>query len=159
METAHGLGMPTTATMMFGHTERFADRVDHLAKIRELQDRTGGFTAFIPWTFQPANTELGGQPVGGYDYLRTLTISRLFLDNFPNIQASWVTQGNKIGQIALHFGANDLGSTMIEENVVAAAGVSFRMSEEELRRAIEDAGFVPRRRDTYYRLLEQEALS
>lgn len=154
METAHGLGMPTTATMMFGHTESFADRVEHLAKIRELQDRTGGFTAFIPWTFQPANTELGGHAVGGYDYLRTLAISRLFLDNFPNIQASWVTQGDKIGQIALHFGANDLGSTMIEENVVAAAGISFRMSEEELRRTIKDAGFIARRRDTYYRLLE-----
>lgn len=154
METAHKLGVPTTATMMFGHRETFAERVEHLARIRALQDRTGGFTAFIPWTFQPENTELGGQAVGGYDYLRTLAISRLFLDNLPNIQASWVTQGDKVGQIALHFGANDLGSTMIEENVVAAAGVRFRMSEEELRRAIAEAGFEPRRRDTYYRLLE-----
>ena len=154
MEIAHGLGMRSTATMMFGHRETLAERVEHLARIRELQDRTGGFTAFIPWTFQPENTVLGGHAVGGYDYLRTLAISRLFLDNVPNIQASWVTQGEKVGQIALHFGANDLGSTMIEENVVAAAGVRFRMSEEELRRAIAEAGFEPRKRDTYYRLLE-----
>ena len=154
METAHHLGMPSTATMMFGHTETYAERVAHLSAIRDLQDRTGGFTAFIPWTFQPANTELGGKAVGGYEYLRTLAISRLFLDNFANIQASWVTQGDKIGQISLMFGANDLGSTMIEENVVAAAGVSFRMTEEELRRAIQEAGYTPRRRDTYYRLLE-----
>ena len=174
METAHRLGLPTTATMMFGHGETFGERVEHLVRIRELQDRTGGFTAFIPWTFQPENTELGGstfaketsprlrrprasadkQAVGGYDYLRTLAISRLFLDNVPNIQASWVTQGEKVGQVALHFGANDLGSTMIEENVVAAAGVRFRMSEEELRRAISEAGFEPRKRDTYYRILE-----
>jgi len=154
METAHRLGVPTTATMMFGHIESFADRVEHLVEIRELQDRTGGFTAFIPWTFQPANTRLGGQAVGGYDYLHTLAISRLVLDNFSNIQASWVTQGDKIGQVALHFGANDLGSTMIEENVVAAAGVGFHMSEQELRQAIGEAGYIPRRRDTYYRLLE-----
>jgi cyclic dehypoxanthinyl futalosine synthase len=154
MEIAHKLNLPTTATMMFGHGETFGERVEHLATIRELQDRTGGFTAFIPWTFQPENTELGGQAVGGYDYLRTLAISRLFLDNVPNIQASWVTQGEKVGQIALHFGANDLGSTMIEENVVAAAGVRFRMSEEELRRAIAEAGFEPRKRDTYYKILE-----
>ena len=155
METAHRLGMRTTATMMFGHRETFAERVEHLARIRELQDRTGGFTAFISWTFQPENTELGGQAVGGYDYLRTLAISRLLLDNVPNIQASWVTQGEKVGQIALHFGANDLGGTMIEENVVAAAGVRFRMSEEDLRRAISEAGFEPRMRDTYYRILEE----
>ena len=156
METAHRLGMPTTATMMFGHTESFAERVEHMSKIRNLQDKTGGFTAFIPWTFQPANTELGGHEVGGYDYLRTLAISRLFLDNIQNIQASWVTQGPKIGQIALHFGANDMGSTMIEENVVAAAGTSFRMSEDELRQAISEAGYKPCRRDTYYQKLFQE---
>ena len=154
MEIAHKLNLPTTATMMFGHGETFGERVEHLLRIRDLQDRTGGFTAFIPWTFQPDNTELGGRAVGGYDYLRTLAISRLFLDNVPNIQASWVTQGEKVGQIALHFGANDLGSTMIEENVVAAAGVRFRMSEEELRRAIAEAGFEPRKRDTYYKILE-----
>ena len=154
METAQLLGMPTTATMMFGQGESYAERIEHLLRIRELQDRTGGFTAFIPWTFQPENTALGGQPVGGYDYLRTLAISRLFLDNFENIRASWVTQGPKIGQVALHFGANDLGSTMIEENVVAAAGAKFRMSEEDIRRAISEAGYEPRRRDTYYRHVE-----
>lgn len=154
MKAAHGLGMRTTATMMFGQTETLADRVEHLSRIRALQDRTGGFTAFIPWTFQPANTDLGGQAVGAHEYLRTLSISRLFLDNVANLQASWVTQGAKIGQIALKFGANDLGSTMIEENVVAAAGVSFRMSEEEIREAIAGAGFTPKRRDTYYNLRE-----
>lgn len=154
METAHRIGMPTTATMVFGHTESFQGRVEHMAHIRELQDRTGGFTAFIPWTFQPSNTDLGGEAVGGYDYLRTLAISRLFLDNIANIQASWVTQGAKIGQVALLFGANDLGSTMIEENVVAAAGVSFRMTEQEIRRAIRETGYLPKKRDTYYRLLE-----
>ena len=154
METAHRLGMPTTATMMFGHTESLAERVEHLVKIRNLQDKTGGFTAFIPWTYQPDNTELGGHAVGGYEYLRTLAISRLFLDNVKNIQASWVTQGPKIGQVALYFGANDLGSTMIEENVVAAAGTSFQMSEEEIRQVIQETGFIPCRRDTYYRLLE-----
>ena len=154
METAHKLGMRTTATMMFGHAESYADRVEHMLRVRELQDRTGGFTAFIPWTFQPSNTELGGTAVGGHEYLRTLAISRLALDNVPNIQASWVTQGAKIGQVSLFFGANDLGSTMIEENVVAAAGVRFRMSEEEIRRLISEAGFEPKRRDTYYKILE-----
>jgi len=154
MEAAHHLGMRTTATMMFGHTESLEDRVEHLSRIRALQDRTGGFTAFIAWTFQPSNTDLGGHAVGGYEYLRTLAISRLFLDNIANLQASWVTQGAKIGQIALKFGANDLGSTMIEENVVAAAGVCFRMTEGELRSAISEAGYTPRRRDTYYNLVE-----
>ncbi|MHB1001401.1 MAG: cyclic dehypoxanthinyl futalosine synthase [Armatimonadota bacterium] len=154
METAHNLGLPATATMMFGHTEGLADRVEHMQRIRDLQDRTHGFTAFIPWTFQPSNTNLGGNAVGSYEYLRTLAISRLFLDNIPNIQASWVTQGPKVGQISLNFGANDLGSTMIEENVVAAAGVSFRMSELELRQAISESGYTPSKRDTYYRILE-----
>lgn len=154
METAHSSGMKSTATMMFGHIETYADRVEHLSRIRELQDRTGGFTAFIPWTFQPVNTKLGGNPIGAYEYLRTLAISRIYLDNIPNIQASWVTQGPKIGQISLFFGANDLGSTMIEENVVAAAGVSFMIDECELRDMITEAGFVPKKRDTYYRILE-----
>jgi cyclic dehypoxanthinyl futalosine synthase len=167
METAHRLGMRSTATMMFGHTESLADRVEHLSRIRALQDRTSatlssrparGFTAFIPWTFQPANTDLGGQAVGAHEYLRTLAISRLFLDNVVNLQASWVTQGAKIGQVALKFGANDLGSTMIEENVVAAAGVCFRMSEEELREAISGAGYIPCRRDTYYNVLENDGI-
>ncbi len=154
MECAHNLGMRSTATMMFGHTETLAERIQHMAGVRDLQDRTNGFTAFIPWTFQPNNTELGGDAVGGYEYLRTLAISRIFLDNIDNIQASWVTQGSKIGQIALSFGANDLGSTMIEENVVAAAGVTFRMSEPEIRGAIQGTGFIPCRRDTYYHVLE-----
>lgn len=154
MQFAHSVGMRSTATMMFGHVESYADRVEHLLRIRELQDRTGGFTAFIPWTFQPSNTRLGGQAVGGYEYLRTLAVSRLVLDNIRNIQASWVTQGSKIAQVALFFGANDLGSTMIEENVVAAAGVSFRMNEEEIRATIQSAGFEPKVRDTYYRLME-----
>lgn len=154
METAHMLGIPSTATMMFGHTELLSERVEHLLKIRDLQDRTNGFTAFIPWTFQPSNTDLGGNSVGSHEYLRTLAISRIFLDNIPNIQASWVTQGPKIGQVSLYFGANDLGSTMIEENVVAAAGVNFKMNESELRSTISEAGFAPRKRDTYYRILE-----
>lgn len=154
METAHGLGMKTTATMVFGMGESYSERVEHLARIRGLQDRTGGFTAFIAWTFQPENTELGGDAAGGHEYLKMLAISRIFLDNLNNIQASWVTQGPKIGQVALFFGASDMGSTMIEENVVSAAGVSHRMSERDLRNAIADAGFVPKKRNTYYRLLE-----
>ena len=154
METAHGLGMRSTATMMFGHIETIADRVEHLRRIRNLQDKTGGFTAFIPWTFQSDNTELGGNPIGAHEYLRTLAISRIFLDNVANIQSSWVTQGPKIGQVSLFFGANDMGSTMIEENVVAAAGVSFMIDESNLRNLISEAGFIPKKRDTYYRILE-----
>ena len=151
METAHGLGMRTTATMMFGHLDTVEDRIRHLLAIRDLQDRTGGFTAFIPWTFQPGHTDLPVISLGGTEYLRMLALSRLVLDNVANLQASWVTQGPKVGQVALFFGANDLGSTMIEENVVAAAGVSFRLSLEEMSRLITAAGFSPRQRDTYYR--------
>jgi len=154
MREVHGLGMRATATMMFGHIETPAQRLQHLLRVRELQDETGVFTAFIPWTFQPANTALGGEPAPAHDYLRTLAISRLVLDNLPNLQASWVTQGAKIGQLALGFGANDLGSTMIEENVVRAAGVEFRMSADELARLICRAGFTPARRGTQYRTLE-----
>lgn len=157
METAHKLGLKTTATMMYGHVESHRDRIEHLIKIRELQDRTKGFTAFIPWSFQSKNTklqtlnsELQTLNSFGVDYLKTLSISRLMLDNFDNIQASWVTQGAKVAQLALFFGANDMGSTMIEENVVKAAGVSFRMSEGEIQRLIEDAGFKPVKRDTFY---------
>jgi cyclic dehypoxanthinyl futalosine synthase len=155
MRTAHRIGMHTTATMMFAHREKLEDRVEHLARIRALQDETAGFTAFIPWTFQPRNTEIGGVTAGGIEYLKTLAISRLFLDNFDNIQASWVTQGSKIAQLALRFGANDLGSTMIEENVVRAAGVTFRMSLQEMRGIISDAGFAPQQRDCYYRLIDK----
>lgn len=154
MQVAHQMGMRTTATMMFAHTETYNERVEHLSKVRRLQDETQGFTAFIPWTFQPLNTRLGGMPVYGVEYLKTLAISRIFLDNIPNIQASWVTQGSKIAQLALRFGANDLGSTMIEENVVRAAGVSFRMSIAEMKRIIEDAGFDGRQRDCYYNLID-----
>ena len=151
MEEAHNLGMRTTATMMFGHIETIEERLEHLDRIRTLQDRTGGFTAFIPWPFQPDNTALAHLPkASGYSYLKMLAISRSFLDNIANIQASWVTQGPKIAQISLFFGANDFGSTMIEENVVAAAGVSFRLSEAEIRRLVEGAAFVPQQRRMDY---------
>ncbi len=157
MEEAHNLGMRTTATMMFGHVETMEERLEHLQRLRDLQDRTGGFTAFIPWPFQPDNTALATTvPIvktSGYSYLRMLALSRIFLDNFDNIQASWVTQGPKIAQISLFFGANDFGSTMIEENVVAAAGVHFRLSEEEIRRLVEDAGFEPCQRLMDYTLV------
>ena len=150
MEEAHNLGMRTTATMMFGHVETIEERLEHLQRLRDLQDRTGGFTAFIPWPFQPDNTALAAAveitKTSGFSYLRMLALSRIFLDNFDNIQASWVTQGPKIAQISLFFGANDFGSTMIEENVVAAAGIHFRLSEEEIKRLVEDAGFEPRQR-------------
>lgn len=144
MEEAHGLGMRTTATMMFGHVETMAERIEHLVRIRDLQDRTGGFTAFIPWPFQPDNTALAHiDKTSSFNYLKMLAISRIFLDNIDNIQASWVTQGPKIAQLSLFFGANDFGSTMIEENVVAAAGVNFRLSEEEIRQLVTEAGFIP----------------
>jgi len=147
MEQAHTQGLKTTATMMFGHVETSEERLEHLRRLRELQDRTGGFTAFIPWPFQPDNTALSEkEKTSGFGYLRMLALSRIYLDNFKNIQASWVTQGPKIAQIALSFGANDFGSTMIEENVVAAAGVTFRLSEQEIRRLVTDAGFEPAQR-------------
>jgi len=149
---AHGLGMRTTATMMFGVGEPIAARVEHLVRVREVQEETGGFTAFIPWTFQEENTDLEGEvePSGGYDYLRTLAISRLALDNFKHVQGSWVTQGPKIGQLSLYFGADDLGSIMLEENVVAAAGATWRMTQGEMERLIADAGFTPVQRRTLY---------
>jgi cyclic dehypoxanthinyl futalosine synthase len=154
MEKAHGLGMRTSATMMFGHVETMEERIEHLARIRSLQDRTGGFTAFIPWPFQPDNTVLADIPkTSAYSYLKMLALSRIYLDNIDNIQASWVTQGPKIAQVSLFFGANDFGSTMIEENVVAAAGVSFRLSENEIRTLVEQAGFQPRQRVMDYTLV------
>jgi cyclic dehypoxanthinyl futalosine synthase len=153
MEVAHGLGMKTTATMMFGHVETLEERIDHLLHLRSLQDRTGGFTAFIAWTFQPANTAIGGEELTSFQYLRTLAVARVMLDNFPNVQASWVTQGGKIGQVSLRFGANDFGSLMIEENVVSAAGAHFRLTEAEIARAIQDAGFVPKRRTMHYQIV------
>jgi len=153
MEGAHRLGMKTTATMMFGHVETLEERIDHLLHLRDLQDRTGGFTAFIAWTFQPENTALAGDEVTSFQYLRTLAVSRVFLDNFPNVQASWVTQGPKIGQVSLRFGANDFGSLMIEENVVSAAGAHFRLTEAEIARNIKDAGFIPKRRTMQYAIV------
>ncbi len=158
METAHGLGLKTTATMMFGSLETPGELIEHLFRVREVQDRTRGFTAFIPWSFQPANTELGREvemAATGVDYLRVLALSRLVLDNIPSIQASWVTQGTKLAQVALYFGANDFGSTMIEENVVAAAGVHFSISLEELVDTIRTAGFKPVQRDTLYRRIRE----
>lgn len=152
--TAHRLGMNTTATMMFGCGETIEQRVHHLEVIRRIQEETGGFTAFIPWSFQRENTSLGRfvkEEATGVEYLKTLAISRLYLENIPNIQSSWVTQGLKVCQVGLRFGGNDVGSIMIEENVVSAAGARNRASEEELRRIIRDAGFVPKQRDTLYR--------
>ncbi|MFQ5672461.1 MAG: cyclic dehypoxanthinyl futalosine synthase [Nitrospinales bacterium] len=154
MDRAHRMGIPTTATMMFGHVETLEERVEHLIRLREQQDKTGGFTAFILWPFQPGNNPLGAQQNGrhvtGLEYLKTLAISRIVLDNFDNLQSSWVTQGPKIGQMALFYGANDMGSTMIEENVVREAGASFRMSEKEIRRLITDGGFIPKKRNMRY---------
>ncbi len=183
MEEAHKIGMRTTATMMFGSVEEPEDIIEHLDAIRKLQDRTGGFTAFIPWSFQPKNTELAQQPVEGtvpdlrtgssmalgevvesglspwgttaVDYLRALALSRIYLDNIKNIQASWVTQGLKLAQVALRFGANDFGSTMIEENVVKAAGVSYRVSQEDIIEAIKSSEFKAAQRDTYYNLIKE----
>ena len=154
--TWHELGGRGSATMMFGHVETPADRIEHLDRLRRLQDATHGFTAFICWTFQPANTALDQlSKRGAFEYLKTLAVSRLYLDNFANLQASWVTQGLAVGQLALRFGANDFGSLMIEENVVAAAGVRFRTSEAEIRCTIAKTGHTPRRRDVFYAIVEE----
>jgi cyclic dehypoxanthinyl futalosine synthase len=155
MLKAAGLGMPTSATMMFGSREKAEDIVEHLFRVRELQDAGGSFTAFIPWTYQPGNTELGGTTASGVEYLKVLALSRIVLDNVPNIQASWVTQGAKMAQVALFFGANDLGGTMLEENVVAAAGCSFRMSVDEMISLVRVAGFIPAQRSTTYAILRE----
>ena len=154
--TAHELGMRTTATMMFGVGETFDQRINHFEVVRNLQEETGGFTAFIPWSFQPHHTALGGRgwdEATSVEYLKTLAISRLYLDNIENVQASWVTQGLKVLELGLHFGGNDVGSVMLEENVVKAAGTSNCTTEEELRRIIRDAGFKPVQRDTLYRTM------
>jgi cyclic dehypoxanthinyl futalosine synthase len=155
MGEAARLRLPTTATMMFGSRERPEDIVEHLFRVRELQAEGGSFTAFIPWTYQPGNTELGGKTATGVEYLKVLALSRIVLHNIPNIQASWVTQGAKMAQVALFFGANDLGGTMLEENVVAAAGCTFRMSREEMVALIRDAGFTPAQRTTTYTILQE----
>jgi cyclic dehypoxanthinyl futalosine synthase len=157
--TWHKLGGKSSATMMFGHVETIAERVETFRRYRELQDETNGFTAFIDWTFQPENTKLGRernmQEVGSWDYLRTTAVARLYLDNFPHLQSSWVTQGGRIGQISLFYGCDDMGSIMIEENVVKAAGANFRMTEAYLRNLVSEAGFTPRRRNFFYELLPE----
>ncbi|MCH7814042.1 MAG: CofH family radical SAM protein, partial [Planctomycetes bacterium] len=171
MRQAHRIGMRTSITMMFGHIETLEERIEHLEHIRRLQDETGGFTAFICWTFQPGDTPLGRitqqapeldrRPDGrhlkladAHEYLRTLALARIYLDNIPNIQSSWVTQGPKIGQLALFYGANDMGSVMMEENVVSAAGVTYCLDADQIAHLIADAGWQPRQRDFYYRLID-----
>ena len=154
MDIAHSLGLNSSATMMFGHVETIDDRLEHLQRLRDQQDRSGGFTAFIGWTFQPENTHLKAETVGAAEYLRTQALARIFLDNFENVQSSWVTQGPKIGQIALRYGANDFGSVMMEENVVSSAGTSFRLQKEEIQGLIREAGYEPHRRSNWYRLLD-----
>ncbi len=153
MQLAHEQGLRSSATMMFGHVETVEDRIEHLQRLRDLQDKTGGFTAFICWTFQSEHTKLRAEPVGGHEYLRMQALARIFLDNFDNVQASWVTQGAKIGQVALKFGANDFGGLMMEENVVSSAGTTFRVTVEEMRRLIGEMGYEARQRDNWYRLL------
>jgi cyclic dehypoxanthinyl futalosine synthase len=157
MRVWHKLGGRSSATMMFGHVETLAERIEHLERLRQLQDETGGFTAFICWTFQPDHTEMSQIiPTGSHEYLKMLAVARLYLDNFQNMQSSWVTQGLKVGQLALQFGANDMGSLMIEENVVAEAGTVHYLTLDEIRAAIEELGYVPRQRNVHYQLLGEE---
>ncbi len=154
MQVAHELGLNSSATMMFGHVETIEDRIEHLQRLRDQQDASGGFTAFICWTFQPQNTVLKvAHPTGVAEYLRMQALARIFLDNFANVQSSWVTQGPGIGQIALKYGANDFGSVMMEENVVSSAGTTFRLDAEKIESLIRDAGYEPRRRNNWYELL------
>ena len=153
MDVAHRLGLNSSATMMFGHVETVEDRIEHLERVRTQQDKTKGFTAFIAWTFQAEHTKLRAPAVGAQDYLRTQSLARIYLDNIANIQSSWVTQGQEIGQVALKCGANDLGSIMIEENVVSQAGTTFRMTVADMQRLINDLGYEPHQRDNWYRLL------
>jgi cyclic dehypoxanthinyl futalosine synthase len=153
MRVAHKCGIRTTVTMMYGSVDTWEDRLEHLMKTRDLQDETGGFTAFIPWSFQPDGTELEGERASAFDYLRMVAVSRLMLDNIPHMQASWVTQGPKVAQVALGYGLDDFGSTMMEENVVSSAGCAFTMPIEEMERLIRDAGYEPMRRTTQYERL------
>jgi len=153
MDVAHRLGLNSSATMMFGHVEAIEDRIEHLERLRTQQEKTTGFTAFIAWTFQAEHTKLRAPTVGAHEYLRTQALARIYLDNFANVQSSWVTQGQEIGQVALKFGANDLGSIMIEENVVSQAGTTFRMSVPDMQRLIGELGYEPHQRDNWYRLL------
>jgi cyclic dehypoxanthinyl futalosine synthase len=154
MRIAHGMGINSSATMMFGHVETLDDRLEHLQRLRDTQDETGGFTAFICWTFQPENTKLRAEPVGSAEYLRMQALSRIFLDNFVNVQSSWVTQGPRIGQVALGYGANDFGSVMMEENVVSSAGTTFRLDAPMIQRLVREAGYEPRKRNNWYQLLD-----
>jgi cyclic dehypoxanthinyl futalosine synthase len=157
MRVWHQLGGKSSATMMFGHVETKQERIEHLDRLRQLQDETGGFKAFICWTFQPDNTQMSDiKPLGAFEYLKMQAIARLYLDNIPNIQSSWVTQGLKIGQLSLVYGANDMGSLMIEENVVAEAGTVHHLSLEQMREAISTLGFTPRQRNVHYELFDQE---
>ncbi|HEX6961279.1 MAG TPA: CofH family radical SAM protein, partial [Lacipirellula sp.] len=152
----HELGGRSTATMMFGHIETLAERIEHLERLRQVQDETGGFTAFICWTFQPEHTDMAHVPsAGSFEYLKTNAVARLYLDNFANIQSSWVTQGRKVGQLALLYGANDMGSLMIEENVVAEAGTVHHLSLGEIRSAISELGYIPRQRNVFYELIDE----
>ena len=153
MDVAHRLGLNSSATMMFGHVETVEDRIEHLDRLRVQQDQSKGFTAFICWTFQAEHTKLRAPTVGANEYLRTQALARIYLDNFENIQSSWVTQGQEIGQVALKYGANDLGSIMIEENVVSQAGTTFRMTVADMQRLISELGYEPRQRDNWYRLV------
>jgi cyclic dehypoxanthinyl futalosine synthase len=153
MRIAHEEGLNSSATMMFGHVETVEDRLEHLQRLRDLQDETHGFTAFICWTFQPENVVLKATPVGSAEYLRMQALARIFLDNIENLQSSWVTQGPRIGQVALRYGANDFGSVMMEENVVSKAGTTFRIDRQEIERLINDAGYQARTRNNWYELL------
>jgi len=153
MDAAHRLGLHSSATMMFGHVETVEDRIEHLERVRAQQDKSKGFTAFICWTFQAEHTKLRAPTVGAHEYLRTQALARIYLDNFPSVQSSWVTQGQEIGQVALKYGANDLGSIMIEENVVSQAGTTFRMTVDDMHRLIAELGYEPRQRDNWYRLV------
>lgn len=155
MRLAHSIGMKTTATMVIGFGETYRQRVEHMEKIRHLQDETGGFRAFITWTYQPKNTVLGGEKINSWDYMKTLAVTRIFLDNINHIQGSWVTQGERIGQLTLAFGADDLGSIMLEENVVRAAGTAFEMSIDKMLRLIRGAGKIPAQRNTKYEILKR----
>ena len=155
MRTAHKIGMESTATMVIGFGETLAERVEHMEHIRRLQEETGGFRAFITWTFQPGNTALGGEKTSSWDYMRTLAVTRLYMDNVAHIQGSWVTQGERIGQLTLGFGADDLGSIMLEENVVRAAGTRYNMSIKKMIDLIRGAGRMPAQRDTRYRVIRR----
>ncbi|MCW3059470.1 MAG: Radical protein, partial [Capsulimonas sp.] len=154
MRVAHKVGLKSSATMMYGSIDTEEDRVEHFRKLRDLQDETGGFKAFIAWNYQPDGTELGGTRASAFDYMRTIAIARIYLDNFENLQASWVTQGPRIGQLSLRYGVNDFGSTMMEENVVSTAGCVFTVPIEEIERLIQDAGYTARRRNTRYEFVD-----